>query len=114
MAQLHSVETKTSQPVMWTRLNQFINVCNPECDNRLVTEFLSKQQLLDEANYLEQLLSESDCPIVFCHNDALLGNIVLRRDEGNLAVTFIDLEYGAANYGAFDIANHFCEFVSCE
>jgi len=112
MAQLHSVETKTSQPVMWTRLNQFINVCNPECDNRLVTEFLSKQQLLDEADYLEKLLSSSKCPIVFCHNDALLGNIVLQPN--NNAVSFIDLEYGAPNYAAFDIANHFCEFVGCD
>ena len=40
----------------------------------------------------------------------LLANIVLQADG---RVRFIDLEYGAANFAAFDIANHFVEFVGC-
>ena len=112
MAQLHTLETETDQPVMWSRLEKFISVCNPDCDPRLKTEWLSKQQLLSEAHHLESLLQHTSSPVVFCHNDALLGNIVLTPN--NNSVTFIDLEYGAPNYAAFDIANHFCEFVGCE
>ena len=44
--------------------------------------------------------------MVFCHNDVLLANVVILEDN----VNFIDLEYGAA----YDIANHFVEFVGCE
>lgn len=116
MAKMHSIplSQNESNPCLWDRIENFIDISNPSCRDRLTVEFPSKDELRVELAELKRDLSESDCPIVFCHNDALLGNIVLRRDEGNLAVTFIDLEYGAANYGAFDIANHFCEFVSCE
>ena len=44
--------------------------------------------------------------MVFCHNDVLLANVVIQEDN----VNFIDLEYDAA----YDIANHFVEFVGCE
>lgn len=48
-------------------------------------------------------------PLVFCHNDLLLKNIVY--NEKNTAVRFIDFEYADINYQAYDIANHFCEFA---
>jgi len=116
MAQLHSVPIDTCgdtcPPVMWDRLNQFQNVCNPDYSDRLSREWWSRQELSDEAQYLENLLGDSTCPVVFCHNDALLGNIVLQHN--NNSVAFIDLEYGAPNYAAFDIANHFCEFVGAD
>lgn len=47
--------------------------------------------------------------IVFAHNDLLLGNILYNQKENT--VTFIDFEYTAYNYQAFDIANHFAEFA---
>lgn len=121
MAMLHTLNTSvdsigdngdTLQPVMWTRLKQFIDVCNPSCSPRLKTEWMTKEELLHEAQYLQTMLKTSSSPVVFCHNDALLGNIVLTPN--NNSVTFIDLEYGAPNYAAFDIANHFCEFVGCD
>lgn len=51
-------------------------------------------------------------PIVFCHNDLLLKNIIY--DETKNKVTFIDFEYSDYNYQAFDIANHFCEFCGVD
>jgi len=47
-------------------------------------------------------------PIVFAHNDTQYGNI-LRLTDGNLVV--VDFEYAGYNYQAFDIANHFCEWM---
>lgn len=45
--------------------------------------------------------------VVFCHNDALSGNI-LHNDSWD-RVQIIDYEYGGYNYRGFDFANHFCE-----
>lgn len=51
--------------------------------------------------------AEEKCKSVFCHNDALLENIIVDGDK----VSFIDYEYGDRNYREYDIANHFGEFV---
>lgn len=58
---------------------------------------------------MESQLSSIGSPLVFCHNDLLLKNIVY--NEKNADVRFIDFEYADINYQAFDIANHFCEFA---
>ena len=50
-----------------------------------------------------------DSPVVLCHNDLLLTNILFNEKENK--VTFIDFEYASQNYQAFDIANHFAEFA---
>ena len=95
------------------RLMHFINCCNPTCKPALAASFPNKQELSTIAKDLEDNLmrkAERD-DVVFCHNDALLANVVIQ--EGNV-INFIDLEYGAPNFAAFDIANHFVEFVGCD
>lgn len=47
-------------------------------------------------------------PIVFAHNDLLLGNVIYTAEQER--VTFIDYEYADYNYAAYDIGNHFTEF----
>merc|ERR1719167_2027259 len=109
---LQPVEENT--PCLWTRLRHFINCCNPTCKPVLAANFPSKQELLELASDLEKKLMNDDKitdDIVFCHNDALLNNVIIQEKN---VINFIDLEYGAANYAAFDIANHFCEFVGCD
>lgn len=46
---------------------------------------------------------------VFSHNDLLSGNILFLAAEGRCQ--YIDFEYGAYNYAAFDVADHFCEYA---
>jgi ethanolamine kinase len=65
--------------------------------------------LLYEYQTLKNSLSQLDSPVVFCHNDLLLTNILYNQNENK--VTFIDFEYAAYNIQAFDIANHFAEFA---
>jgi thiamine kinase-like enzyme len=48
-------------------------------------------------------------PTVFCHNDLLAGNILV-RGAGETDIVFVDVEYAAYNQRGFDIGNHFCEF----
>lgn len=53
-------------------------------------------------------LEKTGSPVLFCHNDLLLGNIVYTPERNK--VTFIDYEYAELNFQAFDIGNHFAEF----
>ena len=65
--------------------------------------------MLYEYQTLKDSLSKLESPIVFCHNDLLLTNVLHNQVENK--VTFIDFEYAAYNLQAFDIANHFAEFA---
>lgn len=76
---------------------------------RFTNSFGSITKLRIEYERLKSYLSKTDSPIVFAHNDLLLGNVVHDKDEGT--ISFIDYEYSAYNYQAYDIANHFNEFV---
>ena len=78
----------------------------------LQLELPSKDELIAEFASLEKQLKLLDSPIVFCHNDLLLGNIV--HNEAKKSITFIDYEYAAYNHQAFDIGNHFNEFAGKE
>jgi ethanolamine kinase len=113
LAKMHGLALRPAEraaPCLWGRLRNFVACCDPGCKPRLSSQFLSKDQLLAEVDLLEEERGDSEDTVVFCHNDALLANVVIQPT----GVQFIDLEYGAANYAAFDIANHFVEFVGCE
>lgn len=62
----------------------------------------------EEFKELFSALAATESPVVFCHNDLLLGNVVYTEDRNS--VTFIDYEYAEVNFQAFDIGNHFAEF----
>lgn len=62
-----------------------------------------------EYQILKKKLLKVDSPVVYAHNDLLLTNILYNRQQES--VIFIDYEYTAFNYQAFDIANHFAEFA---
>ena len=68
----------------------------------LLGEDFSKAEL--ELTELQAQCVALDPPAVFCHNDALAGNILI--DQGTGDVHLIDFEYGGCNYRGFDIANH--------
>lgn len=70
---------------------------------------ISKEKLEKEIELLNEKFGNSSNPVVFAHNDLLLGNVVY--SEKTNSVTFIDYEYAGYNYQAFDIGNHFAEFI---
>lgn len=76
---------------------------------RLVDKGYTKSKLEEETNLLEDHLGSLGCPVVFSHNDILLGNVIW--DKSAKKASFIDYEYGASNFQPYDIANHFNEFV---
>eukprot|EP01088_Endostelium_zonatum_P011101 TRINITY_DN2491_c2_g1_i1.p1 TRINITY_DN2491_c2_g1~~TRINITY_DN2491_c2_g1_i1.p1 ORF type:complete len:366 (-),score=72.54 TRINITY_DN2491_c2_g1_i1:69-1166(-) len=73
------------------------------------------EHLTQEVNKTKIFLTRSTKPhnsgmdVVWCHNDLLSGNIIYSAEYED--VNFIDYEYCSYNYRAFDIANHFCEWM---
>lgn len=66
-------------------------------------------QLKTDFQQLYDVLNQIESPVIFAHNDLLLGNILV--DERANKVRFIDYEYAAYNFQAYDIGNHFAEFA---
>eukprot|EP01084_Bolivina_argentea_P098799 177585_1 len=70
--------------------------------------FLPSHKNENNVNKLcEYIIQQSD--LVFTHGDLLGGNILYLTDTKE--IKFVDFEYGAYNYRAFDFANHFCEYA---
>lgn len=119
MARLHKVEVpgKKKEPCLWRKMEKFYDLV-PETfsdvdkQKRYNKLIVPKTQLAAEIKLLKNVLINLDSPIVFAHNDLLLGNVIYTECQNT--VTFIDYEYADYNYQAFDIGNHFAEFVGVE
>ncbi|GBP59521.1 Ethanolamine kinase [Eumeta japonica] len=117
MANMHKVDLGKEvpkEPFLWDKIEQFLRLLpepfsDPDKQNRFVSSFGSVTKLRIEYERMKSFLSKVDNPIVFAHNDLLLGNVIHNEADGK--ISFIDYEYAAYNYQAFDIANHFNEFV---
>ncbi|KAK2579824.1 hypothetical protein KPH14_007510 [Odynerus spinipes] len=121
MAQMHLLapnhDEMSKDPVVWSKIEQFMKLMPKEFsdpDKQLqFTKLIKPYAVLEkEYQFLKETLSKTNSPVVFSHNDLLLGNVIYNRDEN--IVTFIDYEYSGYNYQAFDIANHFAEFPGLE
>ncbi|KAL4719314.1 hypothetical protein ACJJTC_007735 [Scirpophaga incertulas] len=117
MAKMHKVKLGKEvkeEPMVWDKIEQFLSLLpEPFTDvskqNRFANSFGSISRLRIESERLKTHLVKTESPIVFAHNDLLLGNVIYNKEKGTVA--FIDYEYAAYNYQAFDIANHFNEYV---
>ncbi|XP_067639223.1 ethanolamine kinase-like [Eurosta solidaginis] len=104
-------------PMLWRKMQSFFDLV-PEIftdavkHKRVKETFLPIKRLRDEFSSLYRHLERLNSPVVFAHNDLLLGNIVYL--ESQPCVNFIDFEYTDYNFQAFDIGNHFCEFAGVD
>lgn len=115
MARFHKVHSNMKQSKVWNKTKHILGLIPQEyaCPKKQ-ERFQSIvpggiNQLKTDLSHVEQQLSKTKSPVVFCHNDLLMGNIIY--DQEKQKVTFIDYEYVYVNYQAFDIANHFDEFA---
>ena len=106
----HTANERPRQPCLPRMLSKYLGLLDVITLDKL--ELPSKEQLKLEADQLCQHLQQCGSPVVFCHNDLLMKNIIYRRTDGT--IRFIDFEYGDFNYQAFDIGNHFCEYSGME
>jgi len=125
MAQIHTVSPDSigdcgvkfcTEPSIFRVLNKWcdlIPVFDDESTQKRFNEiFTSQTHLKNEIADLQRELEPLGSPVVLCHNDLLFKNIIYNEEKQK--VTFIDFEYVAFNYQAFDIADHFCEFAGME
>lgn len=115
MANMHLIKMEKKENILWDRMGIYINLCPGEFqdkrrNNLLKSNFLNKQQLLYEFALLKKLLENCSSPLVFCHNDLNIPNILFNGSD----VSFIDVEYAGCSFAAFDVANHFVEFTGVD
>jgi len=110
MVKMHSIpNNENCKPVFVNIFRKFLKLASTEKESGI---FCSFSELEAEVNEMEAMSSQFDYPVVFCHNDLLIHNIVLHSDKKR--IRFIDYEYASFNYQAYDIANHFAEFAGIE
>ena len=135
MAQMHKntklLPTET-EPSLVKTMNQFVSMIPENYSDvwkdqtrapvkpfQVQKEAARRRIQLPETAELKKLIEESSdalanqtTPLVVCHNDLLLNNFLY--DEKTSSMKIIDYEYLAPNPAAFDIANHFNEFVGTD
>ncbi|KAH8316836.1 hypothetical protein KR074_011119 [Drosophila pseudoananassae] len=122
MAEMHRKVKKTGDmstplPMIWKKTQSFLDLVperfsDADKHNRVKDTFLPIARLRKEFNKLYQYLEALDSPIVFSHNDLLLGNVIYTKNLNT--VNFIDYEYADYNFQAFDIGNHFAEMCGVD
>ncbi|KAH8362067.1 hypothetical protein KR200_001774 [Drosophila serrata] len=124
MAEMHRKVKKHGEssatkplPMIWKKTQSFLDLVperfsDAEKHKRVKGTFLPISRLRDEFNKLYEYLEALDSPIVFSHNDLLLGNVVYTKSLNT--VNFIDYEYADYNFQAFDIGNHFAEMCGVD
>lgn len=123
MASIHSMEVPLHKDPgwLWETISRWLKTCDTVLKGDDVPEFaralFDKINLHSEAVWLKERLEMENSPVVFCHNDMQEGNILISQDnekENNNCesrIVVIDFEYCSYNYRAFDIANHFVEWI---
>ena len=111
LAKIHQMPVQNKKNVLWSRMENFIDLV-PDFQEDIIGNgiFRCKQDFIEEFKFLKNMLKDCNSPLVFCHLDLNLPNILFDGTD----VSFIDVEYSGCSYPAFDIANHFVEFVGFE
>ena len=119
LAHMHQIKVHDmpNKPILWEKLQNFFNLLperfsDSKTQKSFEENFPPHHKIQEEINMLKKNLSKLNSPIVFTHNDLLLNNVIYCAEKKTVA--FIDYEYSALNYQAYDIGNHFAEFVGLE
>jgi len=85
MVKMHCIrapeKSTPTKPSTFTKMRRFLELTMK--DEKESSVFCTFSELQDELNELEERLVELKSPIVFCHNDLLIHNIVHNKTKGN-------------------------------
>lgn len=122
LREMHDLVRCEGPPRLWSTLRGWMSAATSlpfEGDAAARHEALDLPRYAAELERLERRFHQEVVPgagtpgaraalrVVMAHNDLLAGNVLTDGSE----VRFIDYEYGAPSYAAFDLANHFCEYA---
>ncbi|KAL3270793.1 hypothetical protein HHI36_021316 [Cryptolaemus montrouzieri] len=117
MARIHAMEVPLDKEPswLWNTMERWLSLCETPSKAEKISANLPNVDLRKEFNWLRRRLESENSPVVFCHNDMQEGNILMRLDgecdPDDPQIVLIDFEYCSYNYRAFDLANHFIEWV---
>ncbi|KAL4225642.1 Ethanolamine kinase [Mactra antiquata] len=119
MINVHAVkpEGQEVKSRLWEKMYRFLDLGPDKFDDsdrqqKFVSTIKPKDVLRQEIDELKSHLEVLNSPVVFCHNDLLLKNVIFNEEKGQ--VYFIDHEYAMFNYEHFDIGNHFAEYAGVD
>ena len=69
---------------------------------QILRQKFTNEMLLEEYEFVKQVYEEVRMPLMFCHGDLHLHNMVI-NDESN-EVMFLDFELTGSNYGCWDLS----------
>ncbi|KAI9314602.1 kinase-like domain-containing protein [Dichotomocladium elegans] len=99
------IEVWRNVSLWYTAVREMLN--NPVWKEKLTD--LGLEGLSAEIERCKTILENRPTTIVFAHNDTQYGNVLRLADTQELVI--VDFEYAGYNPRAYDIANHFCEWM---
>ncbi|XP_037086534.1 ethanolamine kinase 2-like [Pollicipes pollicipes] len=119
MARMHRIRAAGATPpsvCLWASLDKMMELApssfdDPQQQQRYLSALRGPAELRAELKELRAEVEALDSPVVFCHNDGLLDNVLVTPDG---RACLIDFEYGGFNHQAYDIGNHFNEYAGTE
>ncbi|KAF2362907.1 Protein kinase-like domain [Trinorchestia longiramus] len=115
IARVHALDIPISKEAtwLWTSIEKWLrstaDLLRDSKKDKIMIDELRNFDGQAEMEYVRDLCSQVNSPVVFAHNDLQEGNILLQKSKSSRKVALIDFEYCAYNYRGFDLANHFCE-----
>lgn len=70
------------------------------------------KQFLEHIDLYRKYVNGKEGDFVFCHNDLQYGNLLRTKGDEHHCLAVIDFEYAGPNPRAFDLANHFIEWMA--
>ncbi|KID99392.1 Protein kinase-like domain protein, partial [Metarhizium majus ARSEF 297] len=99
-------------PNVWTTMQKWILALPTDTESRRERRALLQEELENMVKRLAHRPGLGNNGLVFAHCDLLCANVIIHRDGSTEpSVSFIDYEYGTPSPVAFDISNHFAEWV---
>ncbi|KAL9050918.1 MAG: hypothetical protein Q9162_006345 [Coniocarpon cinnabarinum] len=101
-------------PNVWTVLQRWIRALPRSTEQETQRRQMLQEELESSVKLLGGVSKLSNDQFVLSHTDLLSGNVIVlpkARDDQEQEVSFIDYEYTTPAPQAFDLANHFAEWI---
>ena len=101
-------------PNVWTVLQRWITALPTTTDKEKKRQQTLQQELESSVRQLGGVSKLSHDQYVLSHTDLLSANVIVHPDSKERTVSFIDYEYTTPAPQAFDLANHFAEWIGLD
>ncbi|KAK2738872.1 hypothetical protein FQN57_006887 [Myotisia sp. PD_48] len=117
LSDITPIEPRQQPPNLWTVLQKWIIALPQTTEQQRSRRKLLQRELERTVAELDDGSGLGEGGLVFAHCDLLSANVIVQSRSKNCdpdvaeSVNFIDYEYATPSPAAFDLANHFAEWV---